>query len=274
VSALRRIVPIGRVIYRGTPIRALRVLYHRLFAWFVRHRTVRHEVDGSLYELDLGESIDLNLFLGEFERDIHTAVADLCRPGMTVADIGANVGAHTLLFARAVTPGGRVFAFEPTEYAFAKLQRNLALNPWADVRAERIALSDAAYPAALVDFRSSWPNFGPRRDGPSTVTFDTLDAWVARNGVKTIDLLKLDVDGYEWSILQGARAVLATRPLILLEVTDRHYRDERNPVRLLMEIGYTIENARSRRRYATPEEILPDLEGIDSINTICRPPSR
>jgi FkbM family methyltransferase len=265
-------VPFARVIYRATPFLAVRQFYHRLFAWMVRHRVVRHEVDGSLYQLDLGETIDLNLFLGEFERDIHEAVAELCRPGMIVADIGANVGAHTLLFARAVSPGGRVYAFEPTEYAFAKLQRNVALNPWTDVHAERVALAEAAHPAERIDFRASWPVFGPRRDAPCVVSFDTLDAWAARHGVTRLDLIKIDVDGYEWNVLQGGRAMLATRPVLLLEVTGNHFRDERNPVRFVMDAGYSIENARTRRRYAAPEEILPELEhGVESINLICRP---
>ncbi|MBX6324228.1 MAG: FkbM family methyltransferase, partial [Rhodospirillaceae bacterium] len=84
---------------------------------------------GVRWELDLREGIDLAVYLNLYERATSRAIARHLRAGAVALDIGANIGAHTLPMARRVGPAGRVVAFEPTDYAFAKLRRNVGLNP-------------------------------------------------------------------------------------------------------------------------------------------------
>jgi len=85
---------------------------------------------GLRWELDLSEGIDLVIFaFGQFENETAKALAGIVKPGAIVLDIGANIGAHALPLARLVGPNGKVYAFEPTKYAFDKLKQNLALNP-------------------------------------------------------------------------------------------------------------------------------------------------
>ncbi|HEV7764304.1 MAG TPA: FkbM family methyltransferase [Thermoanaerobaculia bacterium] len=237
----------ARVFYRATPIQAVRLMYYRAFSWLVRHRVVQRQVDGATLDLDLGETIDLTLFLGEFEKDVRAAIAEHCKPGMTVIDIGANVGAHALLFARLVAPNGRVVAFEPTEYAFRKLERNVALNPSFNVTTVHTALAEEAGPAQTVNFRSSWPTFGPRRDGPSIVAFERLDGWWNRNAPGRVDLIKLDVDGNEYGVLAGAEDILRnSHPVVLMEVVGPHLDDEaRNPLHILERHGYSFRDVRT-----------------------------
>lgn len=267
---ISRFVRAARFVYRRTPFLPLRRLFYRAFAWVVRHRVVRREIDGAVYQLELGEILDLSLFLGEFEPEIRSAVARYCRPEMTVVDIGANFGAHTLLFADAVAPGGRVIAFEPTGYAYRKLETNVGLNPAASIRTVNVALTDAARPPERLYFRSSWPTFGPRRDGESLVSFDTLDGWCGRNGVARVDLIKLDVDGNELGVLQGARGIIrSSRPIIFIECS--RYQSGASPVALLADEGYRIEHARTGRVYTHAAEVLDDLAGHDSMNLVCLP---
>src|SRR6202158_5363177 len=86
--------------------------------------------DGVTYDLDLSQGIDFAIYLGNiYERQTKAALRRLVSPGSLVLDIGANIGAHTLHLAQLVGPNGRVTAFEPTDYAFRKLGRNLELNP-------------------------------------------------------------------------------------------------------------------------------------------------
>ena len=85
---------------------------------------------GLKYELDLFEGIDFVIyFIGGFELNTNRAIRRYARPVMTVLDIGANIGAHTLSLGKLVKPDGRILAFEPAEYAFHKLKRNVQLNP-------------------------------------------------------------------------------------------------------------------------------------------------
>src|SRR5690348_2077690 len=82
------------------------------------------------WSLDLSQGIDLyNYLFGEFEIQTSAALRRIVRPGNCVLDIGANIGAHTLTLAKLVGSAGKVFAFEPTDFAFEKLQTNLSLNP-------------------------------------------------------------------------------------------------------------------------------------------------
>ena len=83
----------------------------------------------------------------------------LVSPGSLVLDIGANIGAHTLHLSKLVGPSGRVMAFEPTDFAFRKLRRNLELNPVLASRVEAYhcfltAADGADVPDAIY---SSWP---------------------------------------------------------------------------------------------------------------------
>ena len=80
------------------------------------------------FDLDLGEVIDTSLLMGTFEPDVTRIIESFCQPGWTILDVGANIGAHTLRFGKVAGSSGKVYAFEPTEYAYRKLLRNIALD--------------------------------------------------------------------------------------------------------------------------------------------------
>lgn len=214
---------------------------------------------GLNWALDLGETIDLWIWLtGSFQRLSVEALERLIRPGDNVLDIGANIGAHTLFMARAVSSSGRVFSFEPTDYAFGKLQTNLALNPALRPRvtAERMLLADSSLAATVpLAFHSSWP-LEPHQDAhpghggalmqASGARAATLDEYCAENVVGAVRVIKLDVDGNECAVLRGARETLAKhKPAIVLEVSPCVYSD-RPPdrfedfVEILHSFGYHL----------------------------------
>ena len=90
------IIKLGHFIYRLTPFHSLRKLYFETYARMVSERQVVAELEGIRYHLELGETIDLALYLGKFEPRVVAAIKEYCQPGMTVLDIGANIGAHAL----------------------------------------------------------------------------------------------------------------------------------------------------------------------------------
>jgi Met-10+ like-protein len=110
------------------------------------------------WHLDLREAIDFTIYLfGAWEGSTVRSYQKVIQPGMVVLDIGANVGAHTLPLAQLVGPAGQVYSFEPTLYAFEKLQKNLSLNRALASRviAEQMMLTDCGGECEA-EIYSSW----------------------------------------------------------------------------------------------------------------------
>jgi FkbM family methyltransferase len=215
-------------------IAAARTIYHAVHAGrALLGRTDRQIVrrDGVAYDLDLSQGIDFAIYLANiYERQTRAALRRLVTPGSLVLDIGANIGAHTLSLARLVGPAGQVLAFEPTDYAFRKLSRNLELNP--DLAARVTAFhcfltgTDAApVPSSIY---SSWPL--AREEGlhakhlgremrTETARARSVDSVLAEQPGRTVQLVKLDVDGFECDVLRGASRMLSTmRPVFVMEL--------------------------------------------------------
>lgn len=271
----RPLFQLARVVYRAIPFRSVRQAGFAAYARAVRSRVVQADVDGARYELHLGELIDLALYLQQFEPDVRATIRRLTKPGMTVLDIGANIGAHTLLFSSLVGPTGRVVAFEPTDFAYAKLQKNLSLNPALRVEVVHLALADRTSSQQQVDFRASWQTNGGRTNGSSTVDMVRLDEWSEAQGLLRVDVIKLDVDGYEYPVIAGGMATIArTRPTFIIEATGLHFSDAaRNPFEVLRSLGYHLWNLEGQEMW-TFERVRDMLSRHDpafSINLVARP---
>lgn len=187
--------------------------------------------NGLNWNLDLGEGIDLAIYLfGAFEVATTRFLARVVKPGDVILDIGANIGAHTLPLARGCAEGGRVYAFEATDYACGKLRRNLELNPALAHRVEVIhaILSDRMDGKVESQIVSSWSvEASPAgRDALAGIAKSvgdarvlTIDHWAEQTGLTKLDLVKIDVDGHEPKIFSGAMRTLERfRPKILMEL--------------------------------------------------------
>lgn len=274
----RMLMKLAHLIYRLTPWRGVRQFYFEMYARCVRHKQVVADVDGITYALDLGEMIDLMIFLRTFEPGVVAALEKHSRLGMVVLDIGANIGAHVLRLAKRVGGTGRVYAFEPTTFAFAKLERNLQLNPTLNVVATRLALSDEPKTTCRISFRASWRTDGKRQDQSCDADFVKLDDWAAQHGVAHVDLIKLDVDGNEYGVLAGGIELLRrSRPPLIMELVGVHFADSaRNPFELLASIGYEFSNIDTGVTYASVAEMArlapaDDLLMATSLNILAMP---
>jgi len=240
---------------------------------------------GVRWRLDLEEGIDFSIYLlGAFERSTVATLRELVKAGDVVLDIGANIGAHTLGLAKNVGAAGKVYAFEPADFAFQKLLRNLALNPELERRtkASQVMLGSgaekppngvyASWPLEKVD--SVHPKHRGRFVSTEGAVVDTLDGFVAREKVSRINLIKMDVDGHELPVLQGGRSVLREhRPVIVMEMSPYVHAEEQNSfaavIEVLKEFRYKIEDARNRKTLpldaAALERLIPDGAGINVV---------
>jgi len=130
------------------------------------------------------------------------------KPGGVALDIGANVGAYSLLLGQWVRPGGRVFAFEPAPDAFAGLSEHVRLNGLAEtVVPVRAAAAAASGTATLAADGISGANRLADEPGGETVQTVTVDEFCAREGIAP-SFIKIDVEGAELDVLRGARETI------------------------------------------------------------------
>jgi len=286
--ALRSIISLEKMLTTKTKI-ALAGLAYRAIAMsrglVGKGKQVEVRRGGVRWCLDLNEGIDFSIYLlGAFEKSTAATLRSLVKPGDTVLDIGANVGAHTLGLAQSVGEAGRVFAFEPADFAFQKLLRNLALNPRLQQRTTAAqAMLGSGVNKAVTGVYASWPlekvdSVHPKHRGrfvsTSGAVIDTLDGFVEREKIGRINLIKMDVDGNELPVLQGGRRMLGEqRPTIVMEMSPYVHAEEQNSftamIELLSGLRYKIEDARNRKNLpleATAlERLIPDGAGINVV---------
>ncbi len=266
-------------------ISRLIVFFRSLFGRGHRAIVLRN---GITWDLDLNEGIDFSIYLlGMFERSTVNTYKKLLLPGNTVLDIGANMGAHTLLMAHAIGTHGKVFAFEPTQYAYLKLVRNVSLNPVLAKRIhiEQMMLSDRDNLSPSPALYSSWKLTTPRvlrhpkhlgelMDTAGART-EQLDDFVNRLNLNRIDFIKIDVDGNECTVLRGAQRVLKIfRPKILMEFMPYGLEESGHSLKELMAIlksaGYKILSVPNLAPVPeNPEEISKLIPDGSSINVLC-----
>lgn len=213
---------------------------------------------------------------GEYNPEERRMLAQIIRPGMTVVEVGANMGLHSVDMARACAPGP-FYAFEPQPRIFQVLCANLALNDVGNAFAYPEGCGEAEGAAVVppIDYAQTG-NFGGvslLADGSRGVQVQIrpLDALQ----LPSCGLIKIDVEGFEPQVLRGARQTIARcRPIIYVE-NDRAAQQQ-EVISLVAEMGYRLywhcpplfdpNNFKGEQ-----ENVFP---GIVSLNMLCIPSER
>jgi FkbM family methyltransferase len=170
----------------------------------------------------------------------------MCRPGSTVLDIGANVGDWTLSIALRVGANGRVLAFEPVPYLADAISKTSRINRQNQVEVHNLALSneDGSAEFSVEQGNSGGSRLGPMSGDFSSITVPTrrLDSLLAeRPDIDRIDFIKIDVEGFELQVLEGARTTLARfHPALILESGHENDTERRSQSDLLIGLGYDV----------------------------------
>jgi FkbM family methyltransferase len=249
---------------------------------------------GIEWDLDLDEGVDLCIYLqGAYEPRALRAYSAMIQPGDIVFDIGANIGAHTLHFSRLVGPVGKVYAFEPTDYAFSKLRANLALNPELAMRVnpqQRFLVADhtellpptvfSRWPVANEHQNLDFDHLG-KLETLAGATAITADEFCEAMDLQHVDFVKIDVDGHELPVLQGFRRSLERfKPRILIEIAPFIYKNS-DPqefdrlVHLLAGLGYIFTDSGNGRQVSCDPVVLRrKITPGGAINCILLPSSK
>jgi FkbM family methyltransferase len=174
---------------------------------------------------------------GEYSEEECVVFAKCLRPGQTVIEVGANIGAHTVAIAKLVTDSGRVIAYEPCHDNALLLRKNLADNNarFVEVREKAAgAIHQRVHVPRLADLPHK--NFGRVEVTPgmrNTVAAEPIDSL----NLDKLHFLKIDAEGYERDIIQGAAATIKRcRPIIYVE-NDREEKSA-SLVELLTDLRY------------------------------------
>jgi FkbM family methyltransferase len=176
------------------------------------------------------DDMDDAVFTGNFDDSERRFVQRFLKPGMTVLDIGAHHGFYTMLAAKMVGPTGRVMSFEPSHRERERLLVHLRLNRILDkVSVFPVALGRETGESTL--YVVAGRDTGCNSLRPPAVTEPTrmiqvpitsLDTFLAQQNVARVDFVKMDVEGGELGVLEGAEELLGRfpRPVILAELAD------------------------------------------------------
>jgi FkbM family methyltransferase len=216
-----------------------------------------HNVErrGLRWDLDIRCPIQRSLYyLGCWEAWETEFLEHAIQPGWCVVDVGANVGYYALLAGQKVQPSGMVYAFEPAQAVYQRLTRNIDLNSMTWVQPIKKALGDHDGHAFIRTAAPEWQGSQSLRfqdsDETETVEVSTLDRFAADHALSRLDLIKVDIEGYEPRFFEGAcGSIRQYRPLLMFEL---------NPVAL-------------QRFQCTSDDVLGRVDALGyEVYTLCR----
>ncbi|MFD1116364.1 FkbM family methyltransferase [Sphaerisporangium aureirubrum] len=222
---------VARVLLRGRSVRRLPLvnrIYHQVFRLAVtagdRDAEARYRgvvLTGPLWDKTIMPSVSGGYY-EEFEVGIFEQLAEASH---SILDVGANIGVYACTGATHLPPAGRLIAFEPVPENLSYLRRNVDRNGLAPrVTIEPMAVG--ASPGELTVHLSAEQsgkhsaaaaNVGTRT-GAITIPMTSVDAYLAANRLPAPDIIKIDVEGYEGFVLQGAVQAMAASPTLLFEL--------------------------------------------------------
>lgn len=232
------------------------------------------KIHGYTFHLDIHNWNDWEVYFKAHGRETDQVFA-LCKPGDVVLDVGTNIGFYLLNFSLRVLPEGQVFGFEPHPVTYEKLRTNLGAAVNQNITISNIALGDATGFVEPYTVRES--NLGMNRvkltseKNDNRVLLTTVDLFVAEKGLNKVDVIKIDVEGFEENVLRGAmQTIRMYRPIIHIEVDDENLQTQSSSPQAIIDLlndgAYTLINATVNR-----ELQLTDIHADCHFNLICRP---
>lgn len=204
------------------------------------------ERNGILMQVDISDYIGHYIYFG-FDDPSYRMLFSLCTSTSHVLDVGANIG-WTALRMAAIAREGRVVGFEPDPLNFHRCESNVKRNALNNIQVYPLALGDQ--PGSVSMEVRTPSNRGGNRIAPTgtdagrPVVVMRLDDFLSAHPMHRVDLIKMDVEGFELHVLRGAVNTLRQfKPTLFIEVDDNNLRDQGSSALLLVgfleQMGYS-----------------------------------
>jgi FkbM family methyltransferase len=202
---------------------------------------------------------------GSYEEETTKLFAEVLKEGMTVLDIGANIGYFSLIAGRLVRDKGKVFAFEPYHWTFSLLQKNIEANGFNNVMPVEKAASNHCGKQKLFLANDPLTHSLGGESGNNFVEVDvtTVDEFLKGQNI-SVDLVKMDVEGAEMNVLEGMSETISKNPhmKIITEFDTNHLEQNNCSPSVFLErlIGYgfklyAVDDDTHTRLLITPDNV-------------------
>jgi FkbM family methyltransferase len=218
------------------------------------------------------------LSTGTYENEISKLIRISLKPGNVALDIGANIGLQSIRMSQCAGESGMVYAFEPLVHLQDKFNSNIKLNKLANVRLFPFALSDKESVADFMIGKNNWNqgtfSLGDQSKGSDVqqVTIKIADEIPEIKALTRLDLVKIDVEGFEYQVLVGLKQTLKEHtPRIIFEYDSNYWRangqDISDCYNFLSALNYTLYQITS-----VGCELIKHPSAIESGNIFCLQP--
>jgi len=222
--------------------------YYYIFAKCLPNKYYPYQFSGGMIYLNIRESpMMLARVIGLYERDKIKLIRSVLKPGMTFIDIGANKGDFSLIAARTMHCEGKVIAFEPEPSNCIWIKKSIDLNKYSNISLFELALGETDECAKLyLSEKSGWHSLVPalpaRNIGVIEVEKRTLDSVVEENNYQNINMIKIDVEGFELMVLRGAYRTLVNNKGVILLIDIHPFLgvDPKEVCEFLKNLGFSI----------------------------------
>ena len=206
------------------------------------------------YKIFTNPHIRPGYIFGTYEPDITQAITDHCKPGWVVCDIGAHHGYFSLLMSKIIGAGGYCIAFEPFLKNYDCIVKTIQANSLTNITVEQLAVSNQSN-LKVFQTNPQESTMGRlvnnmalgeahRFEKAVIVKTTSLDDYFKNCGIPRIDMIKIDVEGTESQVIEGAQSILNNnKPTLIMEIHACGKDDlARHPIVIDLErIGYQID---------------------------------
>ncbi len=215
------------------------------------HGIVEKEIQGSRMLLDLDDpTASMNLFFyGVQSSAITSCFYNEIKTGMTVFDIGANIGCYTMLAAKLCGPSGKVFGFEPSKTSCDLIEKSLNLNSYSNVKLISKGVSNQTKKGKLfINPRTSTDNRiieSSENRKSIEVEIVSLDDFIKEEKIQP-DFIKIDVQGTEFYVIEGMKELLESSIPLKLIIEFSPLKDHKRKsqfdscLKKMKELGFSI----------------------------------
>lgn len=196
--------------------------------------------NGLNLKLDISHVVDHYLYFGNKDAD-YSSIRDTILKAKCIFDIGANIGTTSLYFA-SLNPDAKIYSFEPHPGSYGRAIENISLNEYKNIEVLNTGLGDKKDSLKLYEVNEHNPGMNRiisgERDLPfKTIQVDTLDNICRERNIEAVDFVKMDVEGFEYAVLKGAKETLSrSKPLLFIELDDNNLKENNSSARELVDL--------------------------------------